>query len=116
MKQRKYVVITLVMVMAFMAMSVGSVLAGDFDKSTPLPDQGQAPVCSKSEPADNVFVLECFDVDEDIAKVDVVSNGKYELQWNASRVLLRVQATGLTEVALWTVKDMQNHVVSGHLP
>jgi hypothetical protein len=115
MKQRKYVVITLVMVMAFMAMSVGSVLAGDFDKSTPLPDEGHAPVCSKSS-TDNGFVLECFDVDEDIAKVEVVSNGKYELQWNASRVMLRVQATGLTEVAFWTVKDMQNHVVSGHLP
>jgi len=119
MKQRKYVVFTLVIVMmAFMVLSVSTVLAGDFDSSTASSEE-HPPVCVKGEmpPDAGPWVLmECTDAGEDISNVSVKANTKYELEWNAAHVVLWVYADDFTDVAFWVVEDKAGSVVSGRLP
>lgn len=106
MKQQKRVVFTLVLVvMAFMALSVSTVMA----------DSGHAPVCQKGI-VKGIHTLECVDVDGDIAAVEVKANTKYDLRWNGSRVVLRAVVNSDADTVAWVVKDKGGHAVEGSLP
>lgn len=113
MKQRKFVAFTLVLVMvAVIAMSVNTVLAGGFVNSFNL----HTPVCEKSEADLGAYTLNCFDVGKDIVNVQVKTNAKYDLQWDDSQVMLRVYPENFSTTAYWFVQDKVGNVVSGRLP
>lgn len=117
MKQRKHVLFVLVMVMvAVIALSVNTVLAGDFDKTAP--QSPHPPVCVKSQSfvPGGPAILECYDNGHDIVNVAVKSNSKYELQWNESRVMLRLLSTNDDTFAYFEIRDKAGAFVSGRLP
>lgn len=117
MKQRKHVLFVLVMMMvAVVALSVNTVLAGDFDKTAP--QSPHPPVCVKSQSyvPGGPALLECLDSGHDIVNVSVKSNSKYELNWNESEVRLQLLATNDDTFAYYVIRDKAGAVVSGRLP
>jgi len=111
MKQRKYVVFAMVIVMlAVIALSVNTVLAGNFDRSTPFPEE-HPPVCHTYG-----YILECTDAGEDIVNVSVKTVTKYDLDWDSAHVYLRIYPQNFNDVAYWVVEDKAGSVVSGRLP
>lgn len=117
MKRRKTVVFTLVIVMlAMIALSVNTALAGSFDRATP-PTEEHPPVCHKvNSYVSGVYQLECFDEGKDIVNVSVKSESKYELNWDSASVTLMVYPANRTAVTFWIVQDKAGNVTSGRLP
>lgn len=114
MKQRKHVVFTLaIVVMAILALSVNTALAGSTTRTTPLPDT-HAPVCYRVESfAPGVQQLECFDTGKDIVKVEVKSDSRYELEWNESNVILKVYPDHKGAFTTWFVQDKMGSINTG---
>jgi hypothetical protein len=125
MTHRKHVLFTLVIVMlAVIALSVGTALAGSLNNpalgTDPGPDPGpsvHAPVCYKAESfAPGVIELVCYDTGKDIVNAAVKTNMKYKLDWNEESVTLRVYPDVKYPVAYWVVADKAGNVTSGRLP
>jgi hypothetical protein len=118
MKQRKYVMITLVIIMiAVIALSVNTALAASRDKAAPIPPS-HAPVCVQLDSfAPGPYELFCTDVGKDIVDVKVVTSYKYDLSWNNETVTLRVYTTDAPSGrGYWQVSDKAGSKVFGPLP
>jgi len=117
MKQRKYIVTTLVVIMiAVIALSVNTALAAGSGKTAPVPEN-HAPVCYRVESfAPGVAELQCYDAGKDIVNVGVKSNVRYELTWDNETVTLRIYPTTRDAIAMWFVQDKAGDVTSGRLP
>lgn len=118
MKQRKYVVLTLVIIMiAVIALSVNTALAAGSGKTSPSPLPDHAPLCYKVNSfAPGVAELQCSDTGKDIVNVSVKTNAKYDLIWDDESVTLRVYVDTRDAVAIWFVQDKVGNVTTGRLP
>lgn len=115
MKYQKRIVFTLLLVLlAVMALSANTVLAGDA--------QGllteHPPVCYRVESfvPTGYFELRCDDAGKDIINVAIKTEGKYELTWDYANVNLRFYPANRHDFAYWTVQDKAGNLVSGRLP
>jgi hypothetical protein len=116
MKQRKYIVFTLVIVMlAVIALSVNTALAAGSGKAAPTPTSIHPPVCTQFSSME-YYQLSCNDRGKDISDVKVITEQNYELSWDHQTVTLRVYWGNQSEGGTWTVSDKAGNVVSGKLP
>lgn len=116
MKQRKHVVLIMALVMiAVIALSVNTALAGGIERNkfSPSPPS-HAPVCYKVEsfvPAP--LELNCYDTGKDIIGVNVMTNMKYEVEWNADYVVIRFFNTDKEGSAIYSIRDKAGNVTTG---
>ena len=118
MTMKKYALIVVVMVALIAFAGLGTDIAEAGNKFAPV----HPPTCVKvlnSSFAGGSYELQCTDSGNDIISVQVKSNVKYMLDWNASSVTLLIptdQPNDLAVYASWSVTDKNGSVVSGLLP
>ena len=112
MNTKKYLLVVALLV-AFVALAgLGADVAQARGKFAPHPPQ-----CVKIISSEH-YTLQCTDTGKDIVGVEVKSDAKYDLEWDATAVTVRLYPDPANDIAFlnWTVIDDAGSSVSGTLP